>query len=72
MSHHRDARAHDASNVFGDLFASFELDRLEGSLLHELSRALDGLFRRHLVAHERKVADEVSMGRAARTTARPW
>jgi HAMP domain-containing protein len=57
----------DAGNdELGDLAAAFELHALAGSLLHELARALDGLRRRDLVAHEREIADEMRPREAAR------
>ena len=45
VTHHRNARAHDAPHVLGDLLAALELHALEGALLHQLACALDRLLR---------------------------
>src|SRR5260370_4898779 len=58
-AHDRDAGADDTSYVLAELRPPLELYTLEGTILYELSRTFDGLFRRHLVAHERHVAYEV-------------
>src|SRR5438067_1213403 len=68
MPHHRNPDLGEPPRDLDHRPSPFQLDGVHAGLLDEAPGAGDGLLRGHLVGHERKIAHEESLARAARNS----